>query len=333
MSIEFENPLTAGTVLVREQIQSQNYAAGSTGWVIKSNGDAEFNSVVIRGGTVVSGTALYYDGAPGAGTLFLAIAAAAGTDAYGNTYEAGLTVGKPGESQMLLASRPSGAGVLFMPTNLAAETREASVVTEAINEGTANEHIITQLQGAERNSAGFMVADLNSGNPAGTGLPTFRVIHSSGSAVAILQVDQQRMQLTPRTASANSALYVNVPSGHTGNLLRLQLNAADRFTVNAAGNVTVVGSLTAGNIDHGQVTATLSAASTVDVTVTFAKTFPNTPRVTALLVGQPTLPAGSSALIVRAFNITTTGCTLRVNDVGAVARTLSIGVDWHAISA
>lgn len=92
MSIEFENPLTAGTVLVREQIQSQNYAEGSAGWVIKANGDAEFNSVVIRGGTVVSGLALYYDGTPALGNLILSIAAAAGIDAYGNAYPQGFSV-------------------------------------------------------------------------------------------------------------------------------------------------------------------------------------------------------------------------------------------------
>lgn len=92
MSIEFENPLTAGTVLVREQIQSQNYAEGSAGWVIKANGDAEFNDVVIRGGTVVSGLALYYDGTPALGNLIMSVSATAGTDEFGNDYVAGIGV-------------------------------------------------------------------------------------------------------------------------------------------------------------------------------------------------------------------------------------------------
>lgn len=91
MAIEFVNPLTAGTVLVREAIQSQNYNPGSAGWIIEADGDAEFNDVTIRGGTVVSGTALYYDGTPAFGNLILAIAAQAGTDEYGNAYPAGLT--------------------------------------------------------------------------------------------------------------------------------------------------------------------------------------------------------------------------------------------------
>jgi len=107
VSIEFENPLTAGTVLVREQIQSQNYAEGSAGWVIKANGDAEFNSVVIRGGTVVSGLALYYDGTPGLGNLIMSISATAGTDEFGNDYVAG--IGVYGDANAISIQSDNGA--------------------------------------------------------------------------------------------------------------------------------------------------------------------------------------------------------------------------------
>lgn len=91
MAIEFVNPLTAGTVLIRSDIRSQNFTTGVSGWRIQANGDAEFNSIVIRGGTVVSGLALYYNGTPAAGNLILSIAASAGTDSFGNAYLAGLT--------------------------------------------------------------------------------------------------------------------------------------------------------------------------------------------------------------------------------------------------
>lgn len=107
MSIEFENPLTAGTVLVREQIQSQNYTPGSAGWVIKSNGDAEFNDVVIRGGTVVSGLALYYDGTPASGNLIMSVSAEAGTDEFGNDYVAG--IGVYGDTNRITVESDDGA--------------------------------------------------------------------------------------------------------------------------------------------------------------------------------------------------------------------------------
>lgn len=92
MAIEFLNPLTAGTVLIRSDIRSQNFVSGSAGWRIEADGDAEFNSIVIRGGTVVSGLALYYDGTPALGNLIMSISAAAGVDSFGNAYLAGTNV-------------------------------------------------------------------------------------------------------------------------------------------------------------------------------------------------------------------------------------------------
>lgn len=47
----FDNVLTAGTVLVRQQIESQNYqsSGGTQGWVIEADGDATFNNVNLHG--------------------------------------------------------------------------------------------------------------------------------------------------------------------------------------------------------------------------------------------------------------------------------------------
>jgi hypothetical protein len=118
VAIQFEQPLTAGTVLVRSDVRSQNYVQGSAGWIIEADGDAEFNSVVIRGGQVVGGTALYYSGTPAAGNLVMSISATAGTDSFGNAYTAGvgiygtgrtLTVkGSTGDTAVLSAAAPSG---------------------------------------------------------------------------------------------------------------------------------------------------------------------------------------------------------------------------------
>jgi hypothetical protein len=77
--------------LIATSVQSPNFAAGSAGWQIRKDGSAEFNNVVIRGGTVVSGLALYYDPAPGPGNLVASVAATAGTDPYGNAYTAGVS--------------------------------------------------------------------------------------------------------------------------------------------------------------------------------------------------------------------------------------------------
>jgi hypothetical protein len=42
-------PVVAGTVLIVSDIRSQNYAAGTTGWIIEADGDAEFNDLLARG--------------------------------------------------------------------------------------------------------------------------------------------------------------------------------------------------------------------------------------------------------------------------------------------
>lgn len=86
-----ENPVVGGTVLRRAAIQSPNFVTGSSGWSVNQDGSAEFNNIVIRNGQIVSGTALYYSGAPALGNLVASVAAAAGTDSKGNAYLAGVT--------------------------------------------------------------------------------------------------------------------------------------------------------------------------------------------------------------------------------------------------
>lgn len=48
--------VVGGTVLIIERIESQNYVAGSSGWAIEADGDAEFNNVSVRG-SLITGVA------------------------------------------------------------------------------------------------------------------------------------------------------------------------------------------------------------------------------------------------------------------------------------
>lgn len=45
----FDNPVVAGIDLVRQAIQSPDFQAGVQGWIIRRDGSAEFNTVVVRG--------------------------------------------------------------------------------------------------------------------------------------------------------------------------------------------------------------------------------------------------------------------------------------------
>ncbi|MFD5848292.1 autotransporter outer membrane beta-barrel domain-containing protein [Streptomyces chartreusis] len=71
------------------------------------------------------------------------------------------------------------------------------------------------------------------------------------------QLNGGRLEILP-SAAATSALYVNAASGHTGNLLRLLLNAVEKFRVDKDGNV-----LAAGDVMSTPITTTtgLSAAT------------------------------------------------------------------------
>ena len=50
----FRNPIVAGTILVIEAIQSPNYTAGSSGWIIRQDGSVEFANAVLRGSVVIA---------------------------------------------------------------------------------------------------------------------------------------------------------------------------------------------------------------------------------------------------------------------------------------
>lgn len=104
--MSFKNMILGGVNLLRAAIRSPNYVTGVSGWTINQDGSAEFNNVVIRGGTIVSGTALYYSGTPAAGNLIMSIAATAGTDAFGNAYLAG--IGAYGTADRITAKSSSG---------------------------------------------------------------------------------------------------------------------------------------------------------------------------------------------------------------------------------
>jgi hypothetical protein len=70
---------------------------------------------------------------------------------------------------------------------------------------------------------------------------------------------QGRLQVLP-PASSNSALYVNPATGHTGNLLRLSVNATDKLTVDKDGNTSVAGTLAV--TGNTTLTGTLSIGAT-----------------------------------------------------------------------
>lgn len=107
MGQPFPNEVVGGGgALVVPLIRSPNFdLAAQTGWAIYANGDAYFFNVTAEGAVtantvVVSGSGdgvFIYDGTPGPDTLVVAVASAAGSDAFGNAYSGpGISVSAPG---------------------------------------------------------------------------------------------------------------------------------------------------------------------------------------------------------------------------------------------
>lgn len=119
----FNNPIVGGTALRIPAIQSPNYNPGVDGWIIKIDGSAEFNDLVVRGefsGTdfIINGDGIFlYSSTPALGNLAGSWAPAAGTDAFGNAYAAGLTLYSSDGTINLFDTAatwnaiPSGAGI------------------------------------------------------------------------------------------------------------------------------------------------------------------------------------------------------------------------------
>ena len=157
--IVFQTPTTvAGTVLIIEDIESQNYVPGSTGWAIFANGDAEFGQLTARG-TFISGSGtgkhIVIDGTTGSIEFFTGDAQeAAPGSIIGNTDGAAFPTldlrlsspegGAPTQvAQIFLTSQTNNANGSFISL-LAEQVGMADAITLDTNETW---HNITLLNG------------------------------------------------------------------------------------------------------------------------------------------------------------------------------------------
>lgn len=208
----FRNPVVGGSTLVRTAIRSPNYVVNTSGWSINRDGSAEFTNVTIRG----SGT------------------------------QDTLIVGPSNGAQVIVGST-STLGFIEFPTHSAVEDDIATIVAGQFNAGAANETLSLQVQSATTTGGGGgvelqMNSEANDSSIEATWAftnETGATTHIAGTAT-IVNVNT-RLSVLPTAASVNSLIFGNAVVGHTGNLLRLQLNAADQLVVNADGEITTYG--------------------------------------------------------------------------------------------
>lgn len=97
----FSSPVVSAIgEVIRDEIMSDNFVMGVSGWAILKNGNAYFYNITAEGNITSSavvvegatGGVFIYSGIPANGNLIGSWAGIAGTDAYGNVYPQGLNV-------------------------------------------------------------------------------------------------------------------------------------------------------------------------------------------------------------------------------------------------
>lgn len=132
--MQFQDDVAAGVVLVRPAIQSPDYDPGVAGWAVKIDGSAEFNDLTVRGTFLGSEFILnddgmfFYDGTPAAGNLIMSIAAAQGTDGFGNDFRRGVMVYNSAGSSIQMDAGAGAAVLDFQPPDVSGVTWETGTV-------------------------------------------------------------------------------------------------------------------------------------------------------------------------------------------------------------
>lgn len=127
--------ITAGNTLVREAIQSQNFVAGSAGWQIKANGDAEFSNLVARG-SLIAGPV------PGRHIEI---------NTPGHTAEIVFYTGVNGETPSTLSPQPFASGVVTFQT-----AQELNLTSPLVRIGTVGNTLVVN---PDANSFGVMTIE------------------------------------------------------------------------------------------------------------------------------------------------------------------------------
>lgn len=136
--------------LVLPSIRSPNFVTTVSGWSINNDGTAEFNSVSIRGSTIIGSVSLWYDGPnPATANLIASVASSSGNDGHGHNYDQGIWVydasGGGTTAGLVPALTGGGLASLFIGTGDAAELTASQFATRIAGAGA-----LRQLQSVIR---------------------------------------------------------------------------------------------------------------------------------------------------------------------------------------
>lgn len=142
----FKHDIAGGSGnLIVKSLQSPNFVTEVSGWQISKDGSAEFNNVTIRGGEVIGGITLIYNGTPALGNLVFSISGTSGTDRFGNPYIAGFVAYGTSGGYAGLVTMSGEAGLVLPPGGTSHMVNPPQVFSASSNPGAANEVVLGVL--------------------------------------------------------------------------------------------------------------------------------------------------------------------------------------------
>lgn len=200
----FQNPVVGGTALRIPAIQSPDFQSGASGWIIRIDGSAEFNSVIIRG----------------------------------SSGAVAITIGPASGPQVVIDSTASG-GYIEFPTHAPGETTTARVSGTVVNSGTAAETLALTHRGPADNSTDRIDIIQRSDFFDGSSEAQFRLDLNGTSSLLIVDKTnglQSNRQVLVTTSSASvRPLELDAPSGQTAELIRVRTGATEALTMDKDG--------------------------------------------------------------------------------------------------
>jgi hypothetical protein len=204
------NPIVGGTVLRYPAIQSPNYVAGSTGWIINEDGTAEFNSLSIHGSIVIgsgSNNVIILDFARRAifvydafAHLVASIAASGGSDSFLNSYQGGINSYLGGNVNSFIRMLDNQLSIASVDANEI--VKFAITPNPTGNSGPGNNQPLTNLNGASDATA-YPLMELFGANVGGSAAPFFRYRNGNGTAAIDMLI--QGIAKWSATGAANYA--------------------------------------------------------------------------------------------------------------------------------
>jgi hypothetical protein len=191
------NSILAGQgTLIRQMIQSPNFVSGVSGWQINKDGSAQFNNLTIRGTfngtdfTINANGIFFYSGVPAAGNLILALTNSAGSDAFGNVYIQGITIGNASGVQVLIEIVSGVQAAIQFPTNATTELVAANMTANNNGSGLL-QFLQLVISGPRQNPVGaqdWMQILMNSANAGNTSFASMDFNYIASNQVVHTQV-------------------------------------------------------------------------------------------------------------------------------------------------